>query len=263
MDVTELLESLSESGAEKGDSGRVGVVAGSVEYPGPPALAGEAALRTGADVATVLTSEVVLNAVGGYTPNLVLRRYTGDYLSRNSTGKAVALADGSDALVVGPGLGHPDREAVRRLLAETDLPTVVDADAIQPALDADLSRAVVTPDAHEIEQIEAEYDDLASFAAATGAVVVAKGSEDVVVDGESRWTNESGTPALTVAGTGDALAGVVGALLGWGLDRVEAARVGTWVLGRAGELAADEYGTGVLATDVVERIPAAMQAGPR
>ena len=271
-----LLDQLPTSGETKGENGRVGVVAGSVEFPGPPVLAGEAALRTGTDVVKVLTSEEILNAVGGYTPNLLLGRYTGEHLAADSASKALALAEWSDALVVGPGLGDPSRKAVGRILAEADLPMVIDADAIEPALEAasgaatsstpDLpdeafSGAVFTPDDHEIEQIESVYDSLESFSADTGAVVVAKGAEDRIIRGREEWTNETGTSALTVAGTGDTLAGITGALLGQGMDRVEAARLATWVIGRAGELAAEDYGVGLVATDVVERIPAAMDAG--
>jgi hydroxyethylthiazole kinase-like uncharacterized protein yjeF len=274
--VHELIDRLPPSGQSKGDSGRVGVVAGSVEFPGPPVLAGEAALRTGADVAKVLTSEEILNAIGGYTPNLLLGRYTGEHLSGDSAGKALALAEWGDALVVGPGLGQPSRKAVGRILSEAGVPLVVDADAIQPALGAlseggnsadrgpargSFSEAVFTPDDHEIDQIEREYDSLEAFSAATDAVVVAKGAEDRILRGDDQWTNETGTAALTVAGTGDTLAGILGALLGAGFGRVDAARLATWVIGRAGELAAEEYGVGITATDVVERIPAAVMAG--
>jgi NAD(P)H-hydrate repair Nnr-like enzyme with NAD(P)H-hydrate dehydratase domain len=59
---------------------------------------------------------------------------------------------------------------------------------------------------------------------------------------------------------GHGLAGVVGSLLGQGFDPVDAARLGPWIVGRAGELADDEYGTGLLATDLIERIPAAIRS---
>ncbi|MFB6129877.1 MAG: NAD(P)H-hydrate dehydratase [Salinigranum sp.] len=259
--MEDLLDRLPSSGATKGESGRIGIVAGSVEFPGPPALAGEAALRTGADVARVLTSEEILSAVGGYTPNLVLGRYTGEHLSSNSESKALALAEWGDVLVIGPGLGEPSRDVVRRILEGVDVPVVIDADAIRHALDASFSEAIVTPDDNEIDQIESAYDTLEAFSRETDAVVVATGAEDRILHGEERWTNDTGTAGLTVAGTGDTLAGIVGALVGRGLDRVEAARLGPWILGRAGELAAEEYGAGIVATDVVERIPAAIRSG--
>lgn len=78
--------------------------------------------------------------------------------------------------------------------------------------------------------------------------------DTIVADGE-RTTNETGTSALTVAGTGDTMAGIIASLLGQGMDRADAAELGAWILGKSGELASAEYGKGVVATDVIERIP--------
>lgn len=251
-------ELTDDAGTEKGDNGLVGVVGGSIEYAGPPALCGLAAMRTGTDVAKVLTSEAALEIVAGFSPNLVTGRFTGDVLTDDSVSKALSLAEWADALVVGPGLRSPEPAAVEAILARVDVPAVVDAAAIEPALSADLDGAVVTPDSAEVERIEREYDSLRAFAAETGAVVLSKGAEDEILDGDERWTNEIGTPAMTVAGTGDMLAGIVGSLLGQGLDPVDAARLGPRIGGRAGELAAAALGTGMLATDILDEIPDAL-----
>lgn len=138
---------------------------------------------------------------------------------------------------------------------------MIDATAIELGLGADFVIAVFTPDLAEIERIQHEYESLAAFVRETGGVVVSKDAEDVVIDGEDRWTNEVGTPAMTVAGTGDTVAGIVGSPLRRGLDPVEAVRLGTWIGGRAGVLAAEERGTGMLATDVIDQIPAAVWEG--
>jgi len=260
--MEKLVSKLSESpGAEKGDMGRLGIVGGSIEFAGPPALAGLAALRTGTDVTKVLTSEVAIQVVAGFSPNLLTNRFTGDVLTADSVGKAVALAEWSDALVVGPGLESPHPDAVSGILDEVEVPTVVDATAIEPALGSSFDGAVVTPDTAEVERIETEYDSLETFARETGAVVVSKGAEDVIYAGDDRFQNREGTSSMTVAGTGDSLAGVIGSLLGQGFDPVDAARLGPWIVGRAGELADDEYGTGLLATDLIERIPTAVRTG--
>jgi len=254
--MEELFDRLSGGEAdEKGDNGFVGVVGGSIEYAGPPALSGVAALRTGTDVAKVLTSEAALDVVAGFSPNLIAERFTGDVLSADSVSKATALAEWSDALVLGPGLEEPHDEAIREILDRIDVPVVVDAAAIEPALGADLGPAVFSPDSAEVDRIEAEYDSLEAFSRESGAVVLEKGPEDAVIHGTDRWSDEAGTPEMTVAGTGDTLAGIIGSLLGRGLDPVEAARLGPIIAGRAGVRAADEYGTGMLATDVIDCIP--------
>ncbi|WP_459194017.1 NAD(P)H-hydrate dehydratase [Halosimplex sp. J119] len=247
--------------ADKGDSGRLGIVGGSIEFAGPPALAGLASLRTGTDVTKVLTSEAAIEVVAGFSPNVLTNRFTGDVLTADSVSKVLTLAEWSDALVVGPGLESPHPDAIREIVDQTDVPTVVDATAIEQALGADFDGTVLTPDSAEVDRIEDEHGSLDEFVQSTGAVVVSKGAEDVIYDGEDRFVNDEGTPAMTVAGTGDTLAGVVGSLLGQGLGLVEAARLAPWIVGRAGELAADEYGTGIVATDLIERIPAAVDSG--
>jgi hydroxyethylthiazole kinase-like uncharacterized protein yjeF len=260
--MDELVSKLSEGpDMEKGDMGRLGIVGGSIEFAGPPALAGLAALRTGTDVTKVLTSEIAIEVVAGFSPNLLTNRFTGDVFTADSVGKAVALAEWSDALVVGPGLESPQSDAIRGILDRLDVPTVVDAAAIGPALGGSFDGAVVTPDTAEVERIEAEYSSLETFARETGAVVVSKGAEDVIYADDERFQNHAGTSSMTVAGTGDSLAGVIGSLLGQGFDPVDAARLGPWIVGRAGELADDEYATGLLATDLIERIPAAVRGG--
>lgn len=254
-----LLNELAEAAdAEKGDRGRVGVIAGSAEMAGPPALVGEAALRTGSDLVKVLTSETALAAVAGFSENFMVGRFTGDHLSVDSVSMATEIADWSDVLVVGPGLAKPDQEAVRRIVADAPVPVVVDADAIRPATEVASPETVFTPDAAEVSRIEDDYGSLEAFADETRAVVISKGAPDEIYDGDDRWTNETGTPAMTVGGTGDIMAGVVSSLIGQGLDLPEAARLAAWTVGTAGERATEAYGIGLMATDVVERIPEAM-----
>ncbi|WP_224268407.1 NAD(P)H-hydrate dehydratase [Haloprofundus salinisoli] len=257
--MDELLQRLTEgSGADKGENGRVGVIAGSIDFTNQPALVGEAALRTGSDVVRALTPEEIFPIVAGHSKNLLVSRYASDRFSEMSLDAAQTLADWSDALVIGPGLYDPDPETVQRLVSDADVPVVVDADAIRPATDADLDGTIFTPDTDETDRIEDQYGSLDEFATETSATVVLTGETDEVFAEGVHWTNETGTPAMTVAGTGDVLCGIVGSLLGRGFDRVEAAKLGTWLVGQAGELADEEYGDGLLATDIIERIPAAM-----
>lgn len=256
-----LTELLAADGMAKGDRGRVGVVGGCAEHAGPPALAAEAALRTGTDVTRIVTSERVLTAVAGFSENLVVKRYLGDRFTEDSVNAVEELTDWGDVLLIGPGLSDPDPEAIRQVLASVSVPLVVDANAIRPALgEGPFPNAVFTPDANEVDMITERYDSLEAFAAETEAVVVSTGATDEIYAGEERWTNETGTPMMTVGGTGDTHAGIVASLLGQGLDRVEAARLGTWLVGRAGERATEASSIGMTATDVVESIPEVLVA---
>ena len=254
-----LTELLGRDETEKGGRGRVGVVGGCVGQAGPPALAARAALRTGSDLAKIVTSEAVLTAVAGFSENLIVERYIGDHLTEGSVSEVQELESWGDVVLVGPGLSEPNPAAVQRIVEEATVPLVVDADAILPVLEGGpFPGAIFTPDSKEVDQITDVYDSLEAFSRETGAVVVSTGSSDEIYAGDRSWTNETGTPSMTVGGTGDTLAGIVASLVGQGLDRFDAARLGTWLIGTAGERATAEYGIGMLATDLIEYIPEVM-----
>lgn len=255
-----LRRSLPEAtSAAEETNGRVGVVGGAVEFPGQPTLTAMAALRAGADDAKPLVSEAIHGIVGSHSPNHLVGRYAGERFDETAADRAVELGEWADALVVGPGLVDADDAAVERTVSAVDAPTVVDALAIEPALGADLSETVFTPDESETDRIEEEYGSMEAFTSETGAVVVSTGEVDTISHDGGETTNETGTAALSVAGTGDTLAGIVAAFLAQGLDPVEAGELGAWTLGKAGELAATEVGNGVVATDVIEQIPRAIR----
>ncbi|WP_265108446.1 NAD(P)H-hydrate dehydratase [Halosolutus halophilus] len=250
------LSNVSEGG---NDNGRVGIVGGSIEYPNQPVLVGRAALRTGSDHVRAFVADPIYEVVASHDPNLLVDRYAGEQFEASAVERTRELSDWADALVIGPGLVDADPVALRDAVDAVDVPTVVDALAIEPALDVDLSNTVLTPSSAEVDPIRESYGSLEAFSAETGAVVTLTGDVDEIIGDGERIRNETGTSALTVAGTGDTLAGIVGSLLGQGMDRAEAAELGTWVLGKTGELATAEYGPGVVATDVIDRIPDAIR----
>ena len=90
-------------------------------------------------------------------------------------------------------------------------------------------------------------------------MVFLKGETDRIYTEKEVFENETGHETMTVGDTGDILAGVIGSLISQGLKLDEAALLGAWINGRAGELAAKELGNGALATDIVEKIPEAMK----
>jgi hydroxyethylthiazole kinase-like uncharacterized protein yjeF len=225
--------------------GVVGVLAGSEAYPGAAALACRGAQRAGCGYVRLVAPRAVADLVRARYPEVV-------------AGEDVGRAD---AWVVGPGLG-PDDALLREVLA-TDLPVVVDADAL--ARSGDLLRrnapTVLTPHTGEFARLtgitreEAERDRLGharKAAADLGAVVLLKGTTTVVAapDGTA-YVNPTGTPWLGTAGTGDVLAGAIGAFLTHGGDTGRAAAAAAWLHGLAGRLA-----TGV-ANDVAEALPEA------
>jgi hydroxyethylthiazole kinase-like uncharacterized protein yjeF len=255
----------------KGDHGEVLVVGGG-PYTGAPALTGQAALRAGADLVTVAAPAPIADEVQGFEASLVVDALDGDALAPEHVPALLDAAAERDALVVGPGLGDADRtrEAVRDLLAGFDGTAVVDADALAPAAEvADETAAtlVCTPHRGELRAmggpdvagaLDDDVDAVAAFAADTGVTLLLKGATDVVTDGERTRLNDTGNAGMTVGGTGDVLAGVVGALAAT-TDPFDAAAVGAYAAGTAGDEALDRVGGyGIVAADLLPELPAAL-----
>ena len=94
-----------------------------------------------------------------------------------------------------------------------------------------------------------------------GCTIVLKGRYDIISNGDSVKINGTGTPGMTTGGTGDVLAGIIGGLLAKGMDAYEAGYLGAYISGKAGELAFNKFSYGMIATDVIDRIPKALKNG--
>ncbi len=264
-------------GLHKYSAGTALVTAGSDRYGGAALLAAHGALRSGAGLITLVLPDRHAPTALGYAPEALVRGLPegdgGGMADPGSAGLADLLGRQA-AWGIGPGLGDDPATAawVVAALQRTALPVVVDADALRAfgrtgsELRFGAERAILTPHAGELADLcgvgvtEAVVDrfDLASqLAGRTGAVVVAKGAPTLVAgpDGE-RVLNPTGHDALAHGGTGDVLTGLLTGLLAQGLDALDAAVLGCWLHGRAGELCADD-GTrrSVLAREVADRLP--------
>ena len=253
--------------AHKGEFGTVSVIGGG-PYTGAPALSARAALRAGADLATVSCPESVAAEVQGYSENLIVDALPGDRLGPDHVETLLAAAEEADCVVLGPGLGdHDDTlDAVGEFLAAFDGTTVVDADALQvvPSVETEAT-LVCTPHQGELRAMGGETADdpaeradrVATFAEELGATLLVKGAQDVITDGTTTRRNRTGNPGMTVGGTGDVLAGVCGAVA-CSLDPPDAAAVAAYANGRAGDLVVEEYGHGLTATDLLDAVPRAL-----
>jgi hydroxyethylthiazole kinase-like uncharacterized protein yjeF len=252
----------------KGRRGHVLVVAGSPGMRGAGRLAAVAALRAGAGLCT-------LAADGEFdAPDAVMTR------ALAAGGGLAALIAGKAAVVIGPGNGSAGAAVARvREVLAAGVPAVLDADALnalasEPAAIARAAAPVVlTPHPGEASRLlgttvaAIEADRLAAareLAGKTGAVVVLKGARTIVCDGSSDGrhcsVNPTGGPALATGGSGDVLAGTIGALLAQGLSAADAARAGVFVHGTAGDRLAEIHGArGVLSSDLPEAIAAAIR----
>jgi NAD(P)H-hydrate epimerase len=243
-----------EHKAHKGAGGEVLVIGGG-PYQGAPWLAGLGALRAGADIVRIASP------VFEPLPDLIYECLAGERIGEEHVEKLIILAEHADVVVCGNGLGAESHPVVREVIPCCKK-AVIDADALRLPLPLAAGETLYTPHAGEFARISGvQLPDgsreraLAVRNAGIKGIVLLKGPTDIITDGKRVRFNRTGDPAMTVGGTGDVLAGIAGALL-CHLPAFEAACIGAYVNGRAGQAVAAERGEGMLATDLVDRIPA-------
>lgn len=262
--------------SKKGDFGKILVIGGSNMYTGAPAFSGLAALKSGADIAMIVAPKRAADIIASYSPDLITKPIEGDHFHKRHLKDILAFSKQFDSVVIGPGLGrNPDtKKAVVEFIKNCGLPIVIDGDAIHAVAGdkssltkrADLP-TIITP--HSTEFIilsNAEIKDLKSrkheakvFAKKFDVTILLKGYVDIITNGKEIFENRTGNPYMTVGGTGDTLTGICGALLARGVNEITSAKAGAYLNGRAGDLAAKEYGEGLTASKIIEFLPKAIK----
>ena len=262
--------------AHKGDFGKVCIIAGSRGMSGAAALAGRAALRAGAGLVRVATPKSVLPIVASIEPS-----FTTIALPEDSSGRISAKAINTilealgqnDAVAFGPGIGISGalRSVLEALLGQDGLRLVIDADGLNNLAgmkdwpDKLKARLILTPHPGEMKRLWSglfreqqpteRQEQAARLAQQTGTVVVLKGAGTVVTDSERIHVNKTGNPGMATAGSGDVLTGVITALLGQGLSDFDAAVLGVYIHGLAGDIAVETVGqVSLIATDIAQAL---------
>ena len=281
-DVTRRLP-LRRPDSSKGDYGKLLVLGGSTGLTGAAVLCSEAALTTGAGMVTAGVPES-LNPVFEIKLTEVMTLPLPDSGKGGLQPEALAkiedfIRSGIDVLALGPGIGRDPGtvELIRSLAGRgPGLPVVIDADGLNAFAGAVDKLAgfkgplVLTPHpgemsrlcGREIREIKAQPVEVArEFAARTGAVVLLKGPPTVTAEPGGRTViNPTGTAALAKAGSGDVLTGIIAGLLAQGVQPFEAAFVGAYLHGLAGEIAESDSGPySVMAFDLVAALPQAIE----
>lgn len=265
--------------SNKGDFGRVLVVAGSRGMSGAAVLAGSAALRGGAGLVELGCPSYVQPIVAAGNPCYMTTPLPADPvggLAPDALESVLTRARHCDVVALGPGLGQGEgvRVVVQGVLEKVKQPVVLDADGLNalaampawPDRPAD-APLILTPHPGEfgrlIEKsasaVQAARESLAvQFPQAPHIILVLKGHQTLVTDGRRLYTNDTGNPGMATGGTGDVLTGLIAALLAQGLQPFEAAQLGVYLHGLAGDLARDERGEiSLIATDLLAFLPAA------
>jgi len=272
--------------SQKGDFGRLAIVAGSRGKSGAALLSARGALRAGAGLVTVFCAASIADALWTALPESMTRPLPEEdgALSAAAAAQLARELRAFDAAVVGPGLSTaPGAAAAVEAVLGARIPVVADADALnafagRPSRFARRRAAtVLTPHPGEAGRLlsrgagDVQADRLASaraLARRARSVVLLKGARSLVAEPGGQVTvNPTGTPLLATAGSGDVLSGIVGALLAGGLSARDASVAGAWLHGAAARALSDRLGdAGLLSHEVADAVPGvrrALSAGRR
>ena len=265
--------------SNKAHFGRILVVAGSRGMSGAAILCASAALRAGAGLVKAAVPAEILSIVGAGNPCYMTAALpdADGRIALSAFRTLESLSAAHEVSAIGPGL---DRSAelsalMVEMVTKVPNPMVIDADGLNALagqvekLRREQTLRIITPHPGEFARllqvdtktVQAQRHERAvEFARAQNCVVVLKGQGTVVTDGRRVYQNATGNPGMAKGGAGDVLTGVIAALLGQHLAPFEAAQLGVYLHGLAGDLARDQIGeVSLLATDLLDFLPAAIR----
>ena len=266
----------------KGTFGHLLAIAGSRGKIGAASLVGLAALRAGCGLVTLAVPESLTSSISRKFPEAMtyaLPETTQGTISATAVSELIRFSKKVSAVAIGPGLSVSGDtiELVRKLLIKLQKPTIIDADAINTLMgDAEFLKQIkhqiiLTPHPAEFgrlidrETVEVQSDRIGmaeSFAKKYGHVLVLKGAHTLVAGPkEGVFMNLTGNSGMATAGSGDALTGIIGAMLAAGMPSLPAALAGVNIHGTAGDIAAKKKTERSLtASDIINALPSAFQA---
>lgn len=275
-----------QSRPHKNRFGHALILAGSGRMLGAAALTSLAALRSGAGLVTLgIPRELNLTAQRKITAEVMtwpLAQTDGQSLSSRAMAALRAQWSAYAAIGLGPGLStHPStRNLVLKVIAESPVPLVIDADALNnlaarpSVLTETVTPKILTPHPGEMSRLRGSKfsDDDATrrkicleFARRHRSVVLLKGHRTVVAAPDGRdYVNRSGNVGMATAGSGDVLTGIITGFCAQGIDAFTAAKCGAWIHGLAGDTAARKKGkAAMIASDIIEALPQALRQAAR
>jgi NAD(P)H-hydrate epimerase len=259
--------------SHKGDNGIVAIIGGSWLYHGAPYLSALAALRSGVDLVYLAIPKQISIAIRALNPNLIVIPLPDAKLTKGCVNKLLKWLPEINSAVIGPGISKQKTDGIKELVKELifrKVSLVLDAEALQQDVIEILKgkKIVITPHAGEFKRlfkielnsnIENRIEIVKSKAKEYNFTILLKGAIDIISNGEKTAINKTGSPAMTVGGTGDVLSGLLAGILSHGINTFEAAAAAAYINGLAGEKATEKYGLHILATDIIDEIPIVMK----
>ena len=243
--------------SHKGQNGRLLVIGGG-PYIGAPAMSALAAARVGTDLIHIATPESSFTEISSFSPIFIMHKLPGDHITEESVSTLLGLSEKCDSILIGPGLGTDPStiSAVRSFCTQCKKPIVIDADAITAMSGEHIRRnapTIYTPHHSEYMRLCGDMGQMES-SKELDSVIVLKGEKDIITDSTRIRTNITGNAGMTSGGTGDVLAGIISGLLSKGMEPFDAGCLGTYICGKAGDLAFEEFSFGLLATDIIDYV---------
>jgi NAD(P)H-hydrate epimerase len=265
--------------AHKGTFGKVLIIGGHPGMSGAPAIAGQAALRSGAGLVRVATPKTILPIVAGIEPcytTIPLPEDNNGIISSKTIATILAAAAQNDVVAFGPGIGigRGVRDVLTNLIAQPDLKLIIDADGLNNLAkitnwpDTAKASITLTPHPGEMKRLwqglirqplpEDRTAQATTLAQKTNTTIVLKGASTVVTDARKLYINTTGNPGMATAGSGDVLTGIIAALAAQKMNNFDAAVSAVYTHGLAGDIAAESKGQiSLIATDIIEALPQA------
>ncbi len=258
-EMDEKIQSLIKSRDQYGNKssfGRLAIVAGSKKMTGAAALSANAAMRTGVGYTYLYVPEELISIMQLKTTEVIVDDIKNFY-------EDIKL----NAIAIGPGIGYDrDREIINifNICNKNNIPILVDADGFYYLKKYNLKANIITP--HEMEAARLLDEDI-SFIKANreqsaiklskkyDVITLLKGKDSIITDGKEVFINQTGNSGLASAGTGDVLSGIISSLLAQGYDAIDAARLGSYIHGRAAEIYSEEKSEhSLIASDIIDYI---------
>ncbi|HEX2305015.1 MAG TPA: NAD(P)H-hydrate dehydratase [Nitrososphaeraceae archaeon] len=260
--------------SKKGDNGIVLVIGGSGLYHGAPLLASLTALRAGADLVYTAVPRIIINAIRSYSPNIIALPMTDNSLTIGSANRLIkSIPKMPHAATIGMGMTISKAEALNSLLKklkENGTRLVLDASALIPRVITEITETdtIITPHAGEFKRIFDEdvginekdiVSSVSRIASRYKITIILKGWLNVIADQSGKVaTIKRSTPAMTVGGTGDVLAGLVAALYSKIDSPFDASALAVYFNGLAAYIASEQVGLHMVASDLIEYLPKVM-----
>ena len=260
----------------KGLFGKVLIVGGSSQMAGAAALAGLAALRSGAGLVRIAVPKSIQQTVAGLVPcatTVALAEDAAGRIDSAAIGPILDISVENDCLAIGPGLGQSValQGIIRQVIGDYGGPLVIDADGLNnlaACWDEQMQlgpKTILAPHPGEFSRLFSAMsresiptnrtDQAEQLSAQCGGIMVLKGASTVVTDSERTYINTTGNPGMATGGAGDVLTGIICGLAAGGLPPFEAAVLAAYIHGKAGDLAAEALGqTALIATDIIDHL---------